>query len=86
MRCWIVLAAIVMATPLTAMSATNAHAADWCGFSARPNAIVQCGYTSLEGCENTIGKGAMCFVNPYVAINDRRTMPADSLTATAREG
>jgi hypothetical protein len=86
MRCRIVLAAALAATPFTAMSATSAHAEDWCGFSARPNAIVQCGYTSLEGCENTIGKGAMCFVNPYVAINERRSSPNDGLTSTARKG
>jgi len=86
MRCGIVVAAALMAAPFTATSATSAHAEDWCGFSARPNAIVQCGYSSLEGCENTIGKGAMCFVNPYVAINDRRNAPADGLTPTAREG
>jgi len=86
MRCGIVLAAVLMATPFTAMSATSAHAEDWCGFSARPNAIVQCGYSSLEGCENTIGKGAMCFVNPYVAINDKRTKALDGLTPTARKG
>jgi hypothetical protein len=86
MRCGIVLAAVLMATPFTAMSTTSARAEDWCGFSARPNAIVQCGYSSLEGCENTIGKGAMCFVNPYVAINDRRFGPADSLTPAPRRG
>jgi hypothetical protein len=86
MRCGIVLAAALAATPFTVMSATSAHAEDWCGFSARPNAIVQCGYTSLEGCENTIGKGAMCFVNPYVALNDKRSLPAESLTPPARRG
>ena len=86
MRCGIVLAAVLMATPFTAMSATRAHAEDWCGFSARPNAIVQCGYSSLEGCENTIGKGAMCFLNPYVAINDKHTSPADSLTPPPDKG
>ena len=81
MRSGIVLAAAFMATTFTAMSPTGAHAEQWCGFSARPGSIVQCGYSSLEGCENTIGKGAMCFVNPYVAINDRRTAPPDSVTA-----
>jgi Protein of unknown function (DUF3551) len=75
MRRGIILAAALMATPVTAMSGTSAHAEDWCGFSARPNAIVQCGYSSLQGCENTIGKGAMCFINPYVAINERRPTP-----------
>jgi hypothetical protein len=81
MRCGIVLAAAFMATAFTAMSPTGAHAEQWCGFSARPGSIVQCGYSSLEGCENSIGKGAMCFVNPYVAINDRRTVPAGGVAA-----
>ena len=81
MRCGIVLAAALTVAPLTAMSPTSAHAADWCGFSARPNAIVQCGYSSLEGCENAIGKGAMCFVNPYLGMNERRDTPVDGVTS-----
>jgi hypothetical protein len=86
MRYGIVLAAAVLAMPFTAMSATYAHAEDWCGYAARPGAIIQCGYSSLEGCENTIGKGGMCFINPFVAINDRRTAPADGLTPIIRKG
>ena len=82
MRRGIILAAALMATPFTAisftvMSATSAHAEDWCGFSARPNAIVQCGYSSLERCESAVGsgKGAMCFVNPDVTLNSRGAAP-----------
>jgi Protein of unknown function (DUF3551) len=86
MRCGIVLAAAFLAVTFTAMSPTGAHAQEYCGFTAKPGSIVQCGYSSLEGCENSIGKGAMCFINPYVAINDRRTTPANSLEPTARKG
>jgi hypothetical protein len=68
-----ILAATFMATTFSAVSGTCAHAEDWCGFSFRPGAIVQCGYSSLEGCENTIGKRAMCFVNPFVALNTGHT-------------
>jgi hypothetical protein len=55
----------------TSASATGAQAQQWCGFAAQKGAIVQCGYTSQQGCENTIGKGAMCFINPYLVRNDR---------------
>jgi len=66
-----------MAMPLTAMSAAGAHAQEYCGFAARPGSIVQCGYSSLPGCENAIGKGAMCFVNPYVVFNTPSALPAN---------
>ena len=80
MRYGIVLAAAFLAAGFTAMSPTRAHAQQWCGFSTKPGSIVQCGYSSLEGCENAIGKGAMCFVNPYLGMNERRTMPTDGVT------
>ena len=28
----------------------------------------------MESCDNAIGKGAMCFVDPWVAMNDRGSM------------
>jgi hypothetical protein len=86
MRYGIVLAAAALATSFTAMAPTGAHAQQYCGFSARPNAIVQCGYSSLEGCENAIGKGAMCFVNPYLGMNERRDAPTDNGEPAARNG
>ena len=86
MRYGIVLAATALAMPVTGMVVTNAHAEDCCGYASRPGAIVQCGYSSLEGCESVIGKGGMCFINPFVAINDKRTAPANGITATARKG
>jgi len=73
MRSGFIVAAAFIA--FSGVSATGAQAEEWCGYSARPHAIVQCGYTSQAGCENTIGKGAMCFINPYVAFNTRRMTP-----------
>ena len=71
MRCGVIVAAALMAMGFTAVSPAAAHAEEYCGYAGRPGAIVQCGYSSQEGCENSIGKGAMCFVNPYVALNTR---------------
>jgi hypothetical protein len=75
MRSGLVLAAAIIATPLTFASPSRAHAEQYCGFSTQPGAIVECGYTSLQGCQNDIGKGAMCFVNPYLVENTKRATP-----------
>jgi hypothetical protein len=75
MRCGLILAAGLVAMPLAAMSASGAHAQEYCGFNPHPGSIVECGYSSREGCENAIGKGAMCFVSPYIALNTRRATP-----------
>jgi Protein of unknown function (DUF3551) len=75
MRSGLVLAAAIIATPLTFALPSGAHAEQYCGFSTQPGAIVECGYTSLQGCQNDIGKGAMCFVNPYLVENTRRATP-----------
>jgi hypothetical protein len=74
MRCAVIAAALVAAFVL-GVSPGTAHASEYCGYAGRPGAIVQCGYSSLEGCESTLGKGAMCWVNPYVALNTRRDSP-----------
>ncbi len=71
MRCRIISAAALMAVTVMAML-TAARAQEYCGFSARPGSIVECGYSSLQGCQNDIGKGAMCFINPYLVLNTRR--------------
>jgi Protein of unknown function (DUF3551) len=70
MRC-----AIILAAGLTAMSATGAHAQQWCGYAARAKSIIQCGYSSVEGCESAIGKGGMCFINPDYALDSQRATP-----------
>ena len=82
MRCGLILSAALAAMAFTAMSATGAQAQQWCGFTAHLGAIVQCGYSSQQGCENAVGKGAMCFINPYLVFNERS--PQSELTAMRR--
>jgi hypothetical protein len=72
----IVFAAAVLALPLATASASGVQAQEYCGFTAHLGAVVQCGYSNRESCENAIGKGAMCFVNPYLVLNVRRPSPA----------
>jgi hypothetical protein len=75
MRCGIIIAAALIFMPFAGISATSAHAQEYCGFLPHLGAVVQCGYTNRESCENTIGKGAMCFVNPYLALNTKPATP-----------
>lgn len=87
MRFGIVLSATMTAAAamaFTTFSATGAQAQQWCGFSAHPNAMVQCGYTSQQGCENAIGKGAMCFINPYLVMNEKSQRPEASARRTPK--
>ena len=69
MRSGIILAAFLV-TGFTAVSPSVAHAEQYCGFINKPGAIVKCGYSSRESCENTIGKNARCFVDPDFARMD----------------
>jgi hypothetical protein len=71
----IVFAAAAMAMPLLGLSATGAAAQEYCGFLPHLGAVVQCGYSNRQSCEYTIGKGAMCFVNPYLVLDERRATP-----------
>ena len=78
MRCGIVLSAALAAgtaMAFTALSATGAQAQQWCGFNPHPGAVVQCGYSSQQGCETAIGKGAMCYINPYLVMNESSQRP-----------
>ncbi len=60
------------AAALTALSATGAHADEWCGYATHDNAVIQCGYTTVAECETAVGKGGMCFVDPDTALNTKR--------------
>ncbi|MFZ1924274.1 MAG: DUF3551 domain-containing protein [Xanthobacteraceae bacterium] len=66
---------IVLALALTALSATGARADQWCGYATQKNAVVQCGYMTSADCENAVGKGGMCFVDPDLALNASRATP-----------
>lgn len=82
MRCGIFLGAALTALSATAISVTGARAEGWCGYAARANSIVECGYSSVAECENAIGKGGMCFVDPDYALNSESATPVN----TSRSG
>jgi hypothetical protein len=63
---------IVIAAAALALSATGARADQWCGYAAKDNAVIECGYTTANGCETAVGKGGMCFVDPDLAFNSRQ--------------
>jgi hypothetical protein len=73
---------IVLAATLTAVSvltvsaltisATSARADEWCGYATHSDAVIECGYTTAADCENAVGKGVMCFVDPDLALNEKR--------------
>ncbi|MGA8320037.1 MAG: hypothetical protein WBE48_25080 [Xanthobacteraceae bacterium] len=39
-------------------AATSARADDWCGYATGDSAVIQCGYTTVAGCESAVGKAA----------------------------
>jgi hypothetical protein len=75
---------IILALALTAVSATGARADEWCGYASHKDAVVECGYLSAADCENAVGKGGMCFVDPDLALNERRAAPVNSTTIPPR--
>ncbi len=68
--------AFALAAAFATLSATAAHADAWCGYATRDNAVIECGYTTIAGCESAVGKGGMCFIDPDIARNFARTPPA----------
>jgi hypothetical protein len=75
---------IVLAAALTVLSATGAKADEWCGYTTHENAVIECGYTTAADCTNSVGKGGMCFVDPDVALNLKRVLPAISSKITPK--
>ena len=62
----------IIAAGLLVASITTAQAQEWCGSTLHQDAVIQCGYATVAGCENAVGKGGMCFVDPYVVLDERR--------------
>ncbi len=75
---------INLAVTLTALAAitstTAARADEWCGYTTKDNAVIECGYTTAQDCETAVGKGGMCFVDPDNALNVIR--PARPVSAS----
>jgi Protein of unknown function (DUF3551) len=60
---------ILLAGAMVMMAIPAAQADEWCGYAAKAKSLVECGYSSVTECENALGKGGMCFVDPEVARN-----------------
>jgi len=85
MRCGMILAAALAVVAMT----TGARADDeWCGYAAKDNAVIECGYSTVAECENAIGKGGMCFIDPEYALNSRHATPVNPARppATSADG
>jgi hypothetical protein len=74
---------IILAVAFCVMAATGARADEWCGYTTRAHAMIECGYSSASECASAIGKGAMCFVDPDYAGNIKRAKPAIAPQANA---
>ena len=73
MRIALIAAAVLTGPVALALSAGGARADDeYCGYAARENAVVECGYSTASQCEDAVGKGGMCFVDPEYALNEER--------------
>jgi hypothetical protein len=59
--------ALALATAVMLSSASAADAA-WCGSASRDNAIIECGYATAADCQQSVGKGGVCFVDPDLAL------------------
>jgi hypothetical protein len=68
--------AAVAAVPFVIGSANAAHAEEWCGYGMHAKSVVECGYTTVAQCEDAVGKGGMCFVDPDVAVLTERRRSA----------
>ena len=77
---------IILAATLTVISAATAHAEDWCGYAPKNNAMIECGYSTVAQCEDGVGKGATCFVDPDYALNSNRAAHAITLKLPAKHG
>ncbi len=66
---------IILAVALTALSASGARAEQWCGYADHKDSVVECGYMSVADCQDAVGKGGMCFVDPDVALDTKRANP-----------
>jgi hypothetical protein len=67
---------IILAGAILLMAIPAAQAEEWCGYAAREKSLIECGYSSLGECQNLLGKGGMCFVDPEVALNRKGRAPA----------
>lgn len=58
---------------LLILLSVNAVQAGWCGSASRDSAIIECGYATAADCQQSVGKGGVCFVDPDVALKSHAT-------------
>ena len=76
---------LMLTAALAAMSTTSAHADDeWCGYATGDKALIECGYSSVAQCENAVGKGGVCFVDPEYALQTKRSHKGGSTQILSR--
>jgi hypothetical protein len=56
---------------LLMLPSVNAADAGWCGSASRDDAIIECGYATAADCQQSVGNGGVCFVDPDVALKSR---------------
>jgi hypothetical protein len=71
---------IILALALCLPAAAGAQADEWCGYASRDKSIIECGYSSITDCENAVGKGGVCFVDPDYALAVSHAAPAPNIT------
>jgi hypothetical protein len=64
--------AMILAGGLMLIATSGAHAEEWCGYAARANAVIECGYTTVQDCASAVGKGGRCFADPELALDTQR--------------
>ena len=73
----------MLAGALILMTTIGARAAGWCSMATPEKSRIECGYSSATECENAIGKGGSCFVDPEFALNVKAECPNLGRTARA---
>jgi Protein of unknown function (DUF3551) len=74
----------LMLAALAAMSTTSARADDeWCGYATGDKALIECGYSSVVQCQNAVGNGGMCFVDPEYALQTKHPKRMDRPKSSA---
>jgi hypothetical protein len=54
--------ALLLALAASALSASAARAQEWCGYPDK--SVIQCGFSSVATCQQSVGKDGFCFADP----------------------
>ena len=54
--------ALLLALVASTLSASAAGAQEWCGYPDK--SVIQCGFSSIATCQQSVGKDGFCFADP----------------------